>query len=51
MDRLYDLVSKGVHTDVTEFEVNQAVIQTYLLVGDILRLADQDSALYSEDSA
>ena len=51
IDRLYDLDNKGVHADVTEFEVNQAVIQTYLLVGDILRLVDQDSALYSEDSA
>lgn len=51
IDRIYDLASKGVHADVSEFEVNQAVIQTYLLIGDILRLADQDSALYSEESA
>lgn len=51
IDRVYDLASKGVHVDVSEFEVNQAVIQTYLLIGDILRLVDQDSALYSEESA
>lgn len=48
IDRLYDLSSKGVHVDTAEFEVNQAVIQTYLLVGDILRLADGDSAVYAE---
>lgn len=46
--RLYDLSSKGVHADTTEFEVNQAVIQTYLLIGDILRLAGGDSAVYAE---
>lgn len=45
---LYGLDSKGVHAAVTEFEVNQAVIQTYLLIGDILRLVDGNSALYSE---
>jgi hypothetical protein len=51
IDRLYELDSKGVHADVSEFEVNQAVIQTYLLVGDILRIAEQDSAFYSKNSA
>jgi hypothetical protein len=29
---------------VDEFEVNQCVIQTYLTVGDILRLAEGNSA-------
>ena len=48
IDRLHDLSSKGVHADTSEFEVNQAVIQTYLLIGDILRLADGDSAVYAE---
>lgn len=48
IDRLYDLSSKGVHADTTEFEVNQAMIQTYLLIGDILRLANGDSAVYAE---
>jgi hypothetical protein len=44
IDRLYDLSSKGVHDMVGEFEVNQCVIQTYLMVGDILRLAEDTSA-------
>lgn len=48
IDRLYDLSSKGVHVDTTEFEVDQAVIQTYLLIGDILRLADDNSAINAD---
>ena len=48
IDCVYNSASKGVHTDVSEFEVNQCVIQTYLLIGDLLRLADQESAMYSE---
>lgn len=48
IDRIYDLSCKGVHNDVSEFEVNQCVIQTYILIGDILRLADQDSAINVE---
>jgi hypothetical protein len=48
LDRIYTLTNKGVHAEVTEDELNQGVIQTYLLVGDILRLADQNSALVSE---
>ncbi|MDP2885954.1 MAG: hypothetical protein Q8P51_13140 [Ignavibacteria bacterium] len=44
IDRLYQLSSKGVHDSVGEFELNQCVIQTYLTVGDILRLAESDSA-------
>lgn len=43
IDRIYELSCKGVHDEVSPFEVNQCVIQTYLLVGDILRLADSDS--------
>lgn len=38
--RLNDLASKGVHAAVTSSEVDQCLIQTYLLVGDILRLTD-----------
>ena len=45
IDRIYNLSSKGVHTDVSEFEVKQCVIQTYLLIGDILHISDQDSAV------
>lgn len=35
--------SRGVHAEVTEFELNQTVIQTYLTVGDLLRLHADDS--------
>jgi hypothetical protein len=45
IDRIYDLSCKGIHDSVSEFEVNQCVIQTYLLLGDILRLADENSAV------
>ncbi len=37
--------SRGVHADVSEFELNQAVIQTYLTIGDLLRLRADDSGL------
>jgi len=49
IDRLYDLACKGVHDVVSEFEVNQCVIQTYLTVGDILRLSEEDSAITLQD--
>jgi len=48
IDRIHDLTCKGIHGKVSKFEVNQCVIQTYLLIGDILRLADQDSAINAE---
>lgn len=38
---LNDLASKGVHATVTADEVDQCLIHTYLLVGDLLRLADE----------
>lgn len=44
VDAVYDITNKGVHADVPEFEANQAFIQTYLLVGDLLRLRDRSSA-------
>jgi hypothetical protein len=37
---LNDLASKGVHATVSSHEANQAIIQTYLTLGEILRLAD-----------
>ena len=49
IDKINDLICKGVHAEVSPFEVNQCVIQTYLIVGDILRLYDQQSAISSED--
>lgn len=48
IDKIYELSCKGVHGDVPLFELNQCVIQTYLVVGDILRLYDQKSAAEAE---
>jgi hypothetical protein len=48
LDRLYDLDSKGVHGDVSQVEVEQCAIQTYLVVGDLLRLAERHSAILTE---
>lgn len=45
IDRIYNLSCRGVHDSVSKFEVNQCVIQTYILLGDILRLADEDSSI------
>ncbi len=42
---LGEVSSRGVHADVTEFELNQAVIQTYLTIGDLLRLRADESGL------
>jgi hypothetical protein len=42
---LNDAGSRGVHADVTEFELNQMVIQTYLTLGDLLRLHADESGL------
>jgi hypothetical protein len=36
-----DLAAKGVHADVTAYEVDQCVIQTYLTIGDLLHLTDE----------
>ena len=41
IDRLYQLTNKGVHENVTEFEVNMCVLSTYNVVGAILRLVDE----------
>lgn len=50
IDRLYDLTSKGVHGEPSEFEVNQCVIQMYFTVGDILRLTDENSTTLEDSS-
>jgi hypothetical protein len=39
------LASKGVHATVTAAEVDTCVIQTYLMVGEVLRLRSGRSAL------
>ena len=48
VDRLYDLINKGVHNEVSAFEVNQCVIQAYLLAGDLMRIAEKQSAIGGE---
>lgn len=48
LDRLNSLDSKGVHDDVSQAEVEQCTIQTYLVVGDLLRLSDKRSAVLTE---
>ena len=44
IERLNELSSKGVHAQVTDFEVNMAMLGTYSVVGALLRLHDQESA-------
>lgn len=51
IDKIYELTNKGVHAEVSEFEVNQCVIQTYLITGDLLRLSEDSSAISSLDSS
>jgi len=51
LDRLYDLMNKGLHDWVDQFEFNQCLIQTYLVVGDLLRIADKVSAVDMEETA
>lgn len=45
LDALNALSSKGVHADVSADEVDRCLIHTYLLAGDLLRLADGDSGV------
>jgi hypothetical protein len=49
IDSLQDVASKGVHDDVSEFETDMCLIQTYLAVGDILRIWDRTSAATEDD--
>jgi hypothetical protein len=49
IERLYDLTCKGAHAELSEFEINQCVIQAYLLAGDILRISENQSAINIED--
>jgi hypothetical protein len=44
VDRLYSLSSKGVHAEVSEFEVNMCVLNLYSVVGALLRLHEGSSA-------
>lgn len=47
LDSLNALASKGVHASVSEAELDQCVIQTYLTVGDLLRIEAGTSAVLS----
>ncbi|MBN1594273.1 MAG: hypothetical protein JW941_13600 [Candidatus Coatesbacteria bacterium] len=48
LEKVHDLSCKGVHAEISSLETNQCVIKTYLLLGDILRLAEEGSGLYSD---
>lgn len=48
IDRVYGLTCKGTHVNVSEEEANQCVIQTYMTIGDILRLAEGDSGIFAK---
>jgi hypothetical protein len=50
IDRIYDAINKGIHAEIDEFEVNQCLIQTYLVIGDLLRVFDRQSATGLENS-
>ncbi len=43
VDQLNDLAAKGVHAEVTEFEVNMCVLSMYNVTGALLRLLDETS--------
>jgi hypothetical protein len=49
IDKLYDLTNKGIHANISDFEVNQCVIQTYLLIGDILRISKDQPNVHSDE--
>jgi hypothetical protein len=51
VEALNDLASKGVHSDIAEYEADQCMIQTYLTIGDLLRLDDRTSAAATESTA
>ena len=41
LSSLHDLASKGVHAEVTGYEVDTCVVQTYLVVADLLRIRER----------
>lgn len=48
LDKIYNLANKGTHADVSEFEANQCVIQTYLLIGDILKIVEISPSAHTD---
>ncbi len=49
IDRIYSLSSKGVHGAVNPAEANQCVVQTYMLIGDILRIIDGTTSIHGAE--
>jgi hypothetical protein len=41
IDTAYSLTNRGVHDDVVQAEVDTCVMQTYLLVGEIIRIFEE----------
>lgn len=50
IDRLNELASKGVHEQVTVFEVNACIVSMYSVIGALLRLQEEDSGATLDDS-
>jgi hypothetical protein len=50
VDRLNELAAKGIHADVTEFEVNMCVLNLYNVTGAMLRLRDEISGNAKTDA-
>jgi hypothetical protein len=48
---LNNLTSKGIHGSVSADEVDQAIVQTYLLIGDLIRLPEPAPAAHSSPAA
>ena len=40
IDSLYSLACKGTHDKISKHEADQAIIRTYLLIGDLIKLGD-----------
>lgn len=38
IDTIYDLTSKGTHAEISREEAERAIIRTYLLIGDLIKL-------------
>ena len=38
IDSLYSLACKGTHDKISKYEADQAIIRTYLLIGDMIKL-------------
>lgn len=49
VDQLNELAAKGIHAEVTEFEVNMCVLSLYSVTGALLRLLDETSSAIAVD--